>query len=47
MWGFEGLGVLIRYCAWSVWEGGFMGEWVVVRGRLGGNIWRGGISNAF
>jgi hypothetical protein len=35
---FEGLEVLIRYCAWSVWGGSFIEGLVLVKRRLGGNI---------
>ena len=43
--GFEGLGVVIRYCAWGVLGKSFMGGWVGGRGKCGGSIWGGGISN--
>ena len=41
---FGGWVVFIRYFAWSVWEGSFIIDWVVVRKRLGGSIWGGGMS---
>jgi len=36
--GFEGLGVFIRYCVWSVLGKSFIRGLVQVRKRLGGNI---------
>ena len=40
---FEGLGVVIRYCVWSVLGKSFMGEWWDGRGRSGGSIGGGGM----
>ena len=42
---FEGLGVVIRYCVWSVLGKSFMGEWWDGRGRSGGSIGGGGMFN--
>jgi hypothetical protein len=42
--GFEGLGVVIRYCVWSVWGRSFMGGWARGRGRNLGSMWGGGMS---
>jgi len=43
--GFEGLGVFIRYCVWSVLGKSFIRGLVQVRKRLGGNIWGEGMFN--
>ena len=44
---FGGWVVFIRYCAWSVLGKGFIIGWMVVRKRLGGNIWGGGMFSSF
>ena len=41
---FEGLGVAIRYCVWSVLGRSFIIGWVMGRRRLGGSIWGGGMN---
>jgi len=35
---FEELGVVTRYCVWSVLEGSFIIDLVLVRRKLGGSI---------
>ena len=43
--GFEGLGVVIRYCVWSVLGRSFIGGWWIGRGRSLGSIGGGGMFN--
>ena len=45
--GFEGLGVIIRYFALNVLGKSFIREWLIGRGKSGGSIWGGGISNTY
>lgn len=40
---FEVSEVVIRYCVWSVLGGSFIVGWIVVKRKLGGNIWGGGM----